>query len=247
MFEKYCEQNHREEARIFFEKSPENICSVGAFLDAFPNGYFIHLVRNPLSVFNSLFKRGFSKPIALLTWFFDVVQILPFRNHPRVITLRYEDLVHGPFDLVHDLFIRLGESNPPTVQRIQENYENNALRQSISRPKSWSVNQPGIAKKKRSEIDPAIKQYYSKVQFFKISTAYAKAYGILETSLIDLVKTFDYFSTDMEALFKEGRDEMPDMSTFLSECQDFLRRKNKLFNKHHANGIDLDLSPISIK
>ncbi|MEM7230910.1 MAG: sulfotransferase, partial [Planctomycetota bacterium] len=99
-FPEFCEELFRvfstlrgKDCRLFFEKSPQNIHCVREFLESFPDSYFVHLVRDPLYVFRSLLKRGFPPYVTMATWLIDEAQAFGVRDHERVISLRYEDLV----------------------------------------------------------------------------------------------------------------------------------------------------------
>lgn len=93
---------------LWADKTPNNVRATGRILHAFPNGRFIHVLRDPRDVVCSLrhhpkeiIRSGrvmpvkTNKPIAVCArrWANDVAFGLPYRGHPRYMEVRYEDLV----------------------------------------------------------------------------------------------------------------------------------------------------------
>ena len=102
----------RKQLRIFFEKTPENVHAARHFLAAFPDGIFVHIVRHPYHVYRSLRRRGFGSYLAAAAWLVDVAAAYALRDHPRALTIRYEDLVRDPEAAVRSLISALGETPP---------------------------------------------------------------------------------------------------------------------------------------
>lgn len=88
-----CRQAQKD---IFIEKSPSNVYCFGSFLDTFPNGKVIHLIRDGRDVFCSLKKRGFSDFIAGSRWLYDVNAGIAYRGNDRYLEIYYEQLVNNP-------------------------------------------------------------------------------------------------------------------------------------------------------
>ena len=98
------------------EKTPNNIFAAKHFLKAFPNGRFVHMVRDGRDVCLSLMqRRGYSHRAASLRWTMCMEAGRQIAGHDRVYTLRYEDLVAAPEDTVVDLFSWLGMSYEASV------------------------------------------------------------------------------------------------------------------------------------
>ena len=98
----------RKQLRIFFEKTPENVHAARSFLGAFPEGIFVHIVRHPFHVYRSLRRRGFGSYLAAAAWLVDVAAAYALREHPRALTIRYEDLVQDPEAAVRRLLFQIG-------------------------------------------------------------------------------------------------------------------------------------------
>ncbi len=93
------------------DKTPGNVRQFGRLLALFPKGRFIHVLRDGRDVACSLrthprqtirkgevIERRISKPIepGVRLWLKDAGAGLALRGHPRVIEVRYEDLVEEP-------------------------------------------------------------------------------------------------------------------------------------------------------
>lgn len=97
------------------QKTPRLVRSVDLIADAFPGALFIHLMRDPRAVVNSLIRSDVhrSDPYhASLRWRMDVGAGLDFaRQYPeKVLTLKYEDLVRDPTRALEEVARYLGIS-----------------------------------------------------------------------------------------------------------------------------------------
>ena len=96
-----------KQCKLYFEKTPQNIHCAKIFLDTFKDSFFLHIVRNPLYVYKSLLKRNFPPYIAVNTWLIDESRSYELINHPRFITIYYEDLVKKPFNSISNTFLKI--------------------------------------------------------------------------------------------------------------------------------------------
>lgn len=138
------------ERLILCEKTPQNIACAGRLLTAMEDMVFVHVVRNPAHVYNSLLRRGFSPNIAAATWLADVTAIMELESHPRVHLVHYEDLVAAPFAVVARLLTKV-TGEPMDASTIECLYERNSYRQQTVKVASWSISQygkPGNANRK---------------------------------------------------------------------------------------------------
>lgn len=127
---------HRgKSATLFFEKTPENIHGAAAFLDTFPRSMFVHIVRDPLPVYRSLRRRGFGFYLATSAWLVDVSAAWALREHPRFVTVRYEDLVGDPPAEIERLLSRLDHSLAGLD--IAQLYRENTYRAERRRLDTW--------------------------------------------------------------------------------------------------------------
>ena len=76
------------------EKTPANNMNIGLFLDSFENARFIHICRNPYDTVASLVNRGKTVFDASANYLINTVNGLEYVDHPRVYTIRYEDIVN---------------------------------------------------------------------------------------------------------------------------------------------------------
>lgn len=99
------------------EKSPQNIYAFGAFLDAYPDGRIVYMVRDPRDTVTSLMRKqwgGFKRSLAF--WLVDTAICELYRDHPRVHRIRYEDLVADPTATVGELLAFLDVA--PEVEAV---------------------------------------------------------------------------------------------------------------------------------
>lgn len=87
---------HRTGKRVWAEKTPRNVRVIRHFVEGFPDGRVIHVVRDPRDVVASLSGRSKGLLHAAETWLGSVGAMAPYRQHPRVLEVRYEDLCHDP-------------------------------------------------------------------------------------------------------------------------------------------------------
>lgn len=95
--------------RRWVEKTPLNVRYIGAILDEFPDATFIHLIRDGRDVTTSCFPGHRHYMMPPEGWAQDVAAGLEYRDHPRVYTLRYEQLVGDFPEVLRPLceFLRL--------------------------------------------------------------------------------------------------------------------------------------------
>lgn len=101
----------QEDKQRWVEKTPNNIRAISRILTWYPNARFVHVIRDGRDVACSLrnhpkerIEQGRIVPIethnpmdrCAKRWLEDVSSGLAFRDHPRVIEVRYEDLVRDP-------------------------------------------------------------------------------------------------------------------------------------------------------
>lgn len=97
--------------KLWAEKTPRNVLNTGWILDRFPNVVFCHVVRDGRAVVNSLrthprfhLRRGKRLPTGIVNdldrcidqWLLEAGAGLEFDGHPRVVRVRYEDVVADP-------------------------------------------------------------------------------------------------------------------------------------------------------
>lgn len=78
---------------LWVEKTPLNVRNVERILDALPDARFVHVIRDGRDVVTSRFPGHRHYEVYPGGWATDVEAGLAHRDHPRVLTLLYEDFV----------------------------------------------------------------------------------------------------------------------------------------------------------
>ncbi len=81
---------------IFVEKTPSNCYCFSDFLEAFPTGRVIHIVRDGRDVVSSLIDRGYDVFKATSMWLYNTAAGLACHDSSRYLMVHYEDLVRQP-------------------------------------------------------------------------------------------------------------------------------------------------------
>lgn len=93
----FSEYAAKQNKLIWAEKTPNNVYCIGQFLDWFPYGRFVNVIRDGRDVVASLFEtRGFDPFRAIFRWITSVTAFWEFEHFPRVYCVRYENLVKQP-------------------------------------------------------------------------------------------------------------------------------------------------------
>ena len=186
-----------KEPRFCFEKTPQNVQCALPFLDAFPDSFFVHVVRNPLYVARSLSKRDLFTPyLARATWLVDVAAAYAARNHPRFLTIRYEDLVDNPSATVNALLRKLGHEEADDLD-VEELYANNQYRRFFShRIASWGSPVVGKVRNGNSgEISDEVARGITWSLNSRINPAYAKLFDLPEITFVEAASHFGYLDS----------------------------------------------------
>jgi hypothetical protein len=124
-----------EGAWLWAEKTPGNVHNVGWTLDRFPNVVFVHVIRDGRGVVNSIrtwprhrYAAGKLIPNTqdrdldgcIDMWLRAVTAGLRFAGHPRVMELRYEDLVDDPESALTPVLARFDLRWDPQMSRHHE-------------------------------------------------------------------------------------------------------------------------------
>ena len=191
----------KEQARVFFDKTPENINCLREFLNNFQSSYFIHIVRNPLYVYRSLVRRNNLRYVSLIAWLIDVAKYFKYKGDKRVIVVRYEDLVKNPYTIVRDI-LRLHNITNISEAEIENNYKNNIYRKTHARrQKDWEVQEYGVianANKKVFGNEELIEM--AGLLKVKVNSEYAYFFDIAEISFIDAIKELGYYEEVVQRL-----------------------------------------------
>lgn len=178
---------------VVFEKTPQNIICIDRFLSSCPESFFIFIVRNPLFVYDSMRRRGFTPYIALATWFIECSRYFHFRDHPRVLLVRYEDLVREPYKLTSNIFKRTAQINK-LPEEIETYYKNNPYRKLFSiRMKSWQTKEIGkVVDCNAYKIDRNILEEFSCFNCMMMHPNYRRKFNIPDVHPAGLLDYFGY-------------------------------------------------------
>ncbi|MCH8275427.1 MAG: sulfotransferase [Armatimonadetes bacterium] len=108
--------------RIWAEKSPPNLYAFRAFLERFPKGRVVYLVRDPRDQIVSVMRRGLRFDQALAIWLVETAMCESLHTHPRAFCVRFEDLVTDTWRVVEDLLRFLGIGS--AIERMLNYLEN---------------------------------------------------------------------------------------------------------------------------
>jgi protein-tyrosine sulfotransferase len=126
----YIQQSNKAGKKRPADKTPNNIRVIGKLLTWFPNGRFIHLIRDGRDVACSLrnhpkekIENGKIVPSLInrsitdcaQRWLNDTSNGLVYRNHPRYHEIKYEDLVTDPEAVLIKLCEFLREDYQPSM------------------------------------------------------------------------------------------------------------------------------------
>jgi hypothetical protein len=122
---------------VFAEKTPANVTCAGRFLDRFPDGRFIHVVRDGRAVAASLRRRGYTLWESAIIWLTQAHRGLAVRDHPRCMTVRYEDVAADPFRAASGIAAWLGIG--ADAAEIERRFRGNSYRAELPRVAQWST------------------------------------------------------------------------------------------------------------
>lgn len=186
---------------VVFEKTPENVNCLEDFLRISDTSRFVHIARNPLYVASSLRKRGFPSFVALATWFVDVARYLPFASHPRVFSVRYEDLVQSPFPIVASIIAwASGRDIDPAA--IEAGFSSNPYRElHETRIASWGSKGVGrIVNANTRSLPEEECAAMAAMLGVKIGRRYGRRFGLPEVSFAEVLRKLGYHNEVMAAV-----------------------------------------------
>lgn len=94
--EQFWRESEAAGADLWVEKTPKHVRHLGFILDAAPSSRILLICRNPLDTVASLKRRYGRLGKSLRRWKHDNARVLRWREHPRAMLVRYEDLVRSP-------------------------------------------------------------------------------------------------------------------------------------------------------
>lgn len=149
------------------EKTPRNVRYIGNILNHWDQTRFINIIRDPRDVLTSHHR---DKPgeywVHLNRWVRDVNEGLQFKDHPRVFTIRYEDLVQNFEPSIRELCDFLGIECGPEIL----NWHTHTT---VRRNRSWKgkvvkLHSDSVKKWKRPEYEDRLKQIMGDDRIIKL-------------------------------------------------------------------------------
>lgn len=186
---------NKQENGIVFEKTPQNINCMSEFLNSHADGWFIVVVRNPLNVYMSLKKRGYGNYASMVTWMISGAQASVFLKHPKVVVIRYEELISKPYEITASLIKKINPQLGVTPQMVEEGYLNNQYRFKNEKGiQSWSAKRESkiINTDSLQHVSESLLNEFSKLPHLKISKSYARLFNLPEVSFNELIEMFGY-------------------------------------------------------
>jgi protein-tyrosine sulfotransferase len=159
----------QEGKQRWVEKTPNNIRAIGPILTWYPNARFIHVIRDGRDVACSLrnhpkerIEQGKIVPIktnnpmdrCATRWRDDVGDGLAYRDHPRVMEVRYEDLVRDPAQHFAKVCAFIGEEFDASMLHASEN-EPARPGQNLNNPGASSAITPKAIGRWQGDLSPS--------------------------------------------------------------------------------------------
>lgn len=178
----------KRSVKVFFEKTPENIHTASFFLSAFPEGQFVHIVRDPADVIASLTRRNIPIYVATATWLIDVAAAFELSGHPRFHTVHYEDLVRNPQRTVAELLEKLGITED--CSNLETLYAANEHRRTLPRVGTWSTQFGAVINPSNAggRTRPSLNQLLE----CEIRRSFAHRFGVSHCGFQELMRYFGY-------------------------------------------------------
>jgi hypothetical protein len=177
---------------IVLEKTPQNINAIELFLKEFETGYFINIVRNPLNVFESLQKRGWGELTSWATWLIYQTKMSPYLNHPRVITVKYEDLIKAPFEETAMILNKINGQEIISTAEVENGFKTNAYRSNISSVSTWNNVDRTVVNSTQKKVKQRTTDLISSQLNCTISSEYAKTYDLKPITLKTCLEVLEY-------------------------------------------------------
>ncbi len=232
----YLDFRNKSKNGIVFEKTPQNLNNLHQFLEH-SDGYFVHIVRNPVFVVRSLINRSWSMRSALATWMSYESKLMRFKGNERIISIKYEDLVQKPYETIQMLIQTINPGLKISLEEIRTGHQENRYRQKTSKRKdSWSTQSIQEIKNANdwSKIKPEFLKRLNGFKSSTLSSKYAKRYKLEPLTFQELLEEYGYseeFNKRVSGLdgIQPPKYSMKDRKKFLTKwAKGFLKGELKL-------------------
>lgn len=226
---------------VVFEKTPQNLTNIKEYLEK-TNNYFVHIVRDPIDVYKSLLKRGYSDKMALLTWFIDEAKMYSYLDHERVILIKYEELLKNPYEIVSEI-IKKVTNRSVSAEEIEIYRDKNIYRKLYTFSlDSWNYGSTDKIQNSNS-YDLSNKEaealYY--LSTLKIGKYYSITYDIPKISFSEILSKLGYEQRFMNSIKKNENNlnftNKDKLHLFLKITQNLINNKGKLNSFYSFNPV----------
>lgn len=183
---------------IWAEKTPSNVYCFRHFLELYPCGNVIHVIRDGRDVLCSLMARFRCAYRSASTWLYNVAAGLACRGLPGYIEVRYEELVTQPERTVRELCARLDVDYEPSMLETQRNRHRGAAGLEKwhacwrNSPISGEISDRSVGRW-RSEMTPALQRVFDRIT---LTAAAAEQFGCAARQASHVLAELGYASHD---------------------------------------------------
>ena len=229
----------KNDAKIFIEKTPQNIYSIDSFLKNNPHTKAIISIRDPRSILNSLINRGvkYQTACAVIALESNIIHSLmqDSTNRNRILLVKYENLVFNTENVCRDICDYLNVDDKyvqDMIQRSKSSRKNDVAQLRNTLLKIWTNNP-------LNEItDSAIHKWKDELKAHpfilllnKSVTKKYLAYYVRKPKVLNVKEFMDLFGYSINDLssHKHTEDTMYDLfySLRVSDIRPVLSLKNR--------------------
>lgn len=163
-----------KQAKIWIEKTPSNAYSFTKFLEQYPSGKVVHIVRNPLDSAASMYNKDPRVYYAVGTWLYNNAIALAAASSKRYHLIKYEDLIYKKEATLQNICDFIGIDKEGIILE-QKSKEKDIATWDNSPDGKISDSSMGKFKKLPQSIQDEI---YTAFEYFKISESHKKTKNI---------------------------------------------------------------------
>lgn len=226
---------HDSNARIWVEKTPNNIYCISSFLETFEDSKAIITLRDPLEIIASQMARGKSCFNAVSHCLIHYALALEIMDDDRIYPFYYESLIANPLKEVEQLLSFLNMDLEPNMLG---NHFSSTSTDENTQLKGWRYDETKmVAQKVQSRFEQLPQEIIDKIFFF------IEHISLRESNL-------GYSINDFEALYNKIKYDLPPHSRSSKSFNAVLKqemRADKIFRLKKLQLHFLKHYPIQIK
>lgn len=225
---------------IVFEKTPQNVNAIDLFLKAFPESYFIHIVRDPASVYWSLKRRGWGSLGAWATWLIYEAKMYPYLSHERCIIVNYKELIRHPFTITSDIINKIDPTLSCTPEIVKQGFKQNDYRKGVDSLKGWDNQNRSTIQQSVPEPPEHILEELSHQLDCQVNPTYAKRHKIAQVTLREVMDELGY-EAQLDKLESFDNDEVIVPKPSLKDWRKIIPKWIKSINRGHGKVSDIKM------